>query len=201
MDPQEYFELVQYLSKQKFPFSFDTQQQNCLISKSKFFELKNNLLYKKDRRKRTCNQLLQVLQSHEIEPILYMLHNHPLGRHLGTDKVFNKVQDLYYWPQIYDNIKDYIRSCDSCQRRGQKQNKEELQPIPVGEPFHRIGIDFVGPLPLTNRGNKYIIVATDYMTKWPEAKAVPEATAQQVVDFVFEDIICRHGCPNVLLSD
>jgi len=76
-----------------------------------------------------------------------------------------------------------------------------LQPIPVGEPFSKIGIDIVGPLPLTENGNKYIIVATDYMTKWPEARAIPQATAQQVARFIYEDIICRHGCPDTILSD
>jgi hypothetical protein len=55
---------------------------------------------------------------------------------------------------------------------------EPLQPIPVGKPFSKIGIDIVGPLPLTDNGNKYIVVATDYMTKWPEARAIPQATAQ-----------------------
>ena len=62
-------------------------------------------------------------------------------------------------------------------------------------------IDFVGPLPLTTSGNKYIIVAMDYFTKWPEAKAVSNATAEQVAIFIYEDIICRHGCPQRILSD
>jgi hypothetical protein len=130
-----------------------------------------------------------------------MLHNHPLGGHLGTDIVFNKVRNLYYWPQMYENIKEYIRACDSCQRRGRKRNPEPLQPIPVGNPFEKIGIDFVGPLSVTSQNNKYIIVATDYFTKWPEARPVSEATAASAANFIYEDIICRHGCPQVILSD
>jgi hypothetical protein len=130
-----------------------------------------------------------------------MMHNHPLGGHLGVDIVFNKVRNLYYWPQMYEEIKRYIQACDSCQRRGRRRNKESLQPIPVGDPFYQIGIDIVGPLPKTKRENKYIVVATDYLTKWPEAKAIPEATALQVANFIYDEIICRHGCPYLILSD
>jgi hypothetical protein len=201
MEPQEYQHIINYLLYQSYPYKSISVEQNRLKSKSKFFEIKNNLLYKKDRRKKTRGKLLRVIQKHEVEPILFILHNHPLGGHLGTDIVFNKVRNLYYWPQMYENIKDYIKACDSCQRRGRKRNPEPLQPIPVGNPFEKIGIDFVGPLPVTPRGNKYIIVATDYFTKWPEARPVSEATAASAANFIYEDIICRHGCPQVILSD
>jgi hypothetical protein len=50
-------------------------------------------------------------------------------------------------------------------------------------------------------GNKYIIVAMDYFTKWPEAKAVKNADAKEVSKFIYEEIICRHGCPKKILTD
>ena len=59
----------------------------------------------------------------------------------------------------------------------------------------------MGPLPITAKGNRYIIVATDYFTKWPEAEAVSEATGSRVAEFIYQVIICRHGCPKQLLSD
>ena len=62
-------------------------------------------------------------------------------------------------------------------------------------------MDIVGPLPMIKQGNKYIVVATDYLTKWPEARALPNAKASSVVSFFYEDIICRHGCPKKLLTD
>ena len=67
---------------------------------------------------------------------------------------------------MYENIKAYIQFCDACQRRGRPKDKNELHPIPVDSPFYRIGIDFVRPLSRTIKGNKYIIVAIDYLTKW-----------------------------------
>src|SRR5947199_107063 len=69
------------------------------------------------------------------------------------------------------------------------------------ETFERIGIDFVGTLEKTKRRNRYILVVTNYLTKWPEAKTMKEATAENVVKFIYEGIICRHRCPKIILSD
>ncbi|CAJ0857609.1 11407_t:CDS:2, partial [Entrophospora sp. SA101] len=82
-----------------------------------------------------------------------------------------------------------------------KKKSNELHPIPVGRAFERIGIDIVGPLSITSKGNRYIIVATDYLTKWPEARAIQNIQAETVAQFIYEDIICRHGTPSELLSD
>ncbi|CAB4414663.1 unnamed protein product [Rhizophagus irregularis] len=130
-----------------------------------------------------------------------MMHNDPTSAHFSTDTMFDKIRKRYYWPQMYENIREYVQSCDACQRRGKSRSNQMLHPIAVHGPFYQVEIDFVGSLPITSRGNKYIIVAMDYMTKWPEAKAVPVATVEETSQFIYEDIICRHGCPAKLLSD
>ncbi|EXX64786.1 gag-pol fusion protein [Rhizophagus irregularis DAOM 197198w] len=75
------------------------------------------------------------------------------GAHLGTDAIIGKIKDRYYWPQLGEDVKEYIRTCDICQKRGLTNRREELIPIPVKGPFHRIGIDIKGPLPITSSGN------------------------------------------------
>src|SRR6266480_2830723 len=102
---------------------------------------------------------------------------------------------------MYEDTKKYIKFCDNCQRRGQKGGKSYLNPIEVREPFERIGIDFVESLEKTRRGNRYILVVTNYLTKWPETKAMKDATATNVVKFIYEVIICKHRCPKIILSD
>jgi transposase InsO family protein len=54
---------------------------------------------------------------------------------------------------------------------------------------------------MTKKKNRYIIVAMDYFTKWPEARATKRDTAEEVIKFLYEDIICRHGCPRKIISD
>src|SRR3989440_5509274 len=161
------------------------------------FEVKNGKLYKKKK----DSKIVRVLQKDETETILYMVHNHEMGGHFGIDSTYNKIAERYYWKGMYEDTKKYIKFCDNCQRRGQKGGKSYLNPIEVGEPFERIGIDFVGLLERTKRRNRYILVVTDYLTKWPEAKAMKEATAENVVKFIYEGIICKHGCPKIILLD
>src|SRR5215471_12048203 len=130
-----------------------------------------------------------------------MTHNDPTAGHFAVDIMFEKIRNRYYWPQFYDDIRTYVQACNQCQRRGKPTRNEPLHPIFIGEPFYLIGIDIVGPLPRTANNNRYIITAIDYLTRWPEAKAVPEATAKQVATFIYESIICQHGCPSRILSD
>src|ERR1051325_9640738 len=84
---------------------------------------------------------------------------------------------------------------------GKPTKNKTVIPIKVTGPFDQIGIDFVGPLKESKKGNKYIIVTTDYLTKWPEAKPVKAAKAREVAKFLYEEIICRHSAPSSLISD
>jgi transposase InsO family protein len=200
MDIDQYNRIYSYLTQQIIPTELITlksikQFKNFCIP----YTVQNNYLYRND--KRNPGKLLRVIRTHEMKAILYMMHNDPTAGHFATDIMFDKIRKRYYWPQMYENIRAYVKSCDKCQRRGKPSKHEDLHPIIIQAPFYQIGIDFVGPLPITDKRNKHIIVAIDYFTKWPEAKAVPEATASQVVQFIYEEIICRHGCPMKILTD
>jgi hypothetical protein len=199
MENQKYNQIILYLQQQELPIDLTPRQTKSFINLCKNFRIKNNYLYKID--KRNENNLLRVIRRFEMEPVLYIMHNDPTAGHFATDIMFNKIRDRYYWPQMFEDIRSYVQSCDSCQRRGKSKDQQLLNPISIQSPFHQIGIDFVGPLPRTINGNRYIIVAMDYFTKWPEAKPLPRATAEETSNFIYNEIICRHGCPKYLLSD
>src|SRR2546423_2915582 len=189
MDKEEYRKILECLQGKV--------DDKKLQKQTKTFEVNNGKLYKKKK----DNKILRVLQKDETEIILYMVHNHKMGGHFGIDTTYNKIAERYYWKGMYEDTKKYIKCCDNCQRRGQKGENCYLNPIEVREPFERIGIDFVGPLEKTRRGNRYILVVTNYLTKWPEAKAMKDTTATNVVKFIYKIIICRYECPKIILSD
>jgi len=76
-----------------------------------------------------------------------------------------------------------------------------LQPQVLIEPFEKWALDFIGPINPPSKQKKYILVCTDYVTKWVEAKALPSATENSVVNFLFEDIFTRFGVPRGIVID
>lgn len=181
------------------PTHLDMQQRSSIKRKSRYFIVLNDQLYKKNRN--NPNRPIKVVKESEVEEILYHTHSDPLAGHFSIDETYRRVKIRYYWPQMFNDVRRYVQTCDDCQRRGKNRRVEPLHPIKVGQPFDRLGMDIVGPLPKTRRGNTHIVVATEYLTKWPEARALPNAKASSVVSFFYEDIICRHGCPKEILTD
>ena len=143
-----------------------------------------------------------VLPTILVEDALTQLHADPLSGHLGVDKTTGRVLERYYWAGYTKDVEVYVRSCDTCQRRKHTNPapKANLQSIPVGAPFEMIAMDFP-ELPRTNRGNKYILVITDYFTRWPEVFAVPDQRSASVAQDLVDGIVTRHGVPMVIHSD
>jgi hypothetical protein len=78
---------------------------------------------------------------------------------------------------------------------------EHLKSIPVCDLFYRVALNTAGPLPETDSGNKYILVAIDHYSKWCEAKAVADHGARTTTRFLENEIICRYGVPKFVLTD
>jgi len=163
--------------------------------------VRDGLLYRKAEKHNEKQHPKRVVKVTEIEAVLYNLHADVTAGHFTFDGTYHRIATRYFWPNMRQDIKNYVNACNVCQRNVGNRRSVPLHPIKIGQPFDRIGIDLVGPLPETSAGNRYIIVATEYLTKWPEAKAIPSKHAEVIAPFIYEEIICRHGCPREILSD
>ena len=99
----------------------------------------------------------------------------------------------------------YCKKCDLCQPIGQPTEfaRMPLQLVLPLEPIQKWGFDLLGPFSLvaTRIGNKYILVATDYSTKWVEAKGLRYNMVASTTRFLYEQIWYCFGCPIKLISD
>ncbi|KAM7310060.1 DDE-type integrase/transposase/recombinase [Ixodes scapularis] len=167
------------------------------------FILRRGVLFKKNFGTSKPAWLLVVPASLR-EEIFQACHDDPTAGHLGYSRTVARIREKYYWPKLAKTVHHYTRSCHECQRRKKPPTRPAglLQPIPPpSAPFQQIGMDLLGPFPPSTQGNRWIIVATDYLTRYAETKALPSGTAVEVAKFFIESIVLRHGAPEVLISD
>nr|GEV81407.1 reverse transcriptase domain-containing protein [Tanacetum cinerariifolium] len=134
--------------------------------------------------------------------ILKACHEGPTRGHHGDNLIVKKVFDAgFFWPLIYRDAHDMIKTCDTCQRQGKVSQRDEMpqNAIQACEIFDVWGIDFMGPFP-SSKGNTYILVAVDYLSKWVKAKALPTNDARVVVK-ILKSLFSRFGIPRAIISD
>nr|GEW13910.1 reverse transcriptase domain-containing protein [Tanacetum cinerariifolium] len=144
-----------------------------------------------------ANQVIQMcIHGQEAIDILKACHYGPTGGHHGPNYIAKKVFDSgFYWPTIYRDAQDLVKTCDVCQRQGKISQRDEMpqNSIQVCKILYVWGIDFMGPFP-SSRGNKYILVAVDYLSKWVEAKVLPTNDAR------FAKIMLKFGVTHRLAT-
>ncbi len=144
---------------------------------------------------------LRVVDATQLYLLLYTFHNDPTAGHVSAKKMLEKLRSRYFWPNMTKDVEQYVQSCYQCQMKQPIRKINELHPIPPSRIFDRWGVDVVGPLPITQQQNRYIVVAVDYLSRWQEAKPLKEATASTIANFLYYEIICRYGCFKHLHTD
>nr|GEZ98713.1 reverse transcriptase domain-containing protein [Tanacetum cinerariifolium] len=138
----------------------------------------------------------------EAVEILKACYYGPTRGHHGPNYTAKKVFDSgFYWPIIYRDAQDFVKNYGVCQRQGKISQRDEMpqNSIQVCEIFNVWGIDFMG-LFSSSRGNKYILVVVDYLSKWVEAKALPTNDARVVCKFL-KNLFARFRTPRAIISD
>eukprot|EP00253_Pinus_taeda_P021739 PITA_21739 len=189
-----------YLVSAQFPLHFSSKEKSRNVRKSAPFTWIGGNLFKlgPDQILRRC------VREEEVFAILLTCHDGPYGGHFVAKRIaFKILQADYYWPTLHQDVRRYISQCVRCQRMGKPTPRDEmpLQPQVTFEPFEKWGMDFVGPMNPPSKQRSYIIVCTDYLTKWAETKAIKATKEEKVVEFLRENIFYKFGYPRDLVTD
>ncbi len=152
---------------------------------------------------RALDEHRQIFLPLHLRPkILKFYHDSLFGAHLGFFKTLNKIRERFYWFGMLRDVHHYVTSCESCTRRkvyGKLYGK--LKTIPITDAFDTIGMDILGPFKESRNGYKYILVITDYATKWVEAFPLFNISSEDIARILVEEIVCRHGSPGQIITD
>ena len=135
--------------------------------------------------------------------LMTLLHNHKMAGHLGTKKTYSRVKRRFYWPGCKRDVYHWCQKCHTCAmiKPGGEKKKAPLVQQLSGAPLERLAIDLVGPLPRTPRNAAYILVCSDYFTKFTEAYPLTSKNTQEVAEKLVTEWFCRYGVPRQLHSD
>ncbi|KAH9077974.1 hypothetical protein Ae201684P_019080 [Aphanomyces euteiches] len=188
----------------------DPEVLQILIQTGKHFTMDKKILYRRTiltspLRNPTVTKV-PVIPVSMILTVLELCHDSSLSGHFGVTRTIDRVKRIGYWKGWRDDVIDYCRKCLRCgAAKGTRPWKNGLmQRLPVYKlrgPFSFLVVDALGPFPLTPQGNRYVLIFVDYFTRWPEAFAVPDLKTSTFIRILVDEIVCRYGVPNHLLSD
>lgn len=168
------------------------------------FEFHDGVVYRRWRAPERGRDLVQLLVPRTLRPqVLKLAHGSVGAGHYGNTKTLYRLRERFYWPSCRRDVELYVHCCDLCtaQKGPTQRSHAPLQQYLVGAPMERVGVDILGPFPVTDSGNRYVLVAMDYFTKWPEAYAVPDQSAITTAERLVEEMFARFGAPAELHSD
>ena len=135
--------------------------------------------------------------------VLSLAHDIPSSGHLATEKMLDRLRRRFYWPKMNDSVKQYVVECDKCTARKTPKGKRHapMGLYQMGEPMERVSMDILGPLPVSEKGNRYVLVVCDTFTRWIEAYPLQNQEASTIARVFVNEFVCRFGAPLQVLSD
>ncbi|KAG2192115.1 hypothetical protein INT47_012407, partial [Mucor saturninus] len=115
-----------------------------------------------------------------------------------------QMKNRVWWPGMQEDITNWLKSCPQCQmshRSEKNMHHSVMKPLDIPPAFSRWHLDFIGELPTTKNNNRWILVAVDYATNWPIIYALKNATGDEIVKFIYEEIVLKFGNPVEIFSD
>ena len=191
-------ELYDYVEKGEV--SKDGQQAKKVCGQAMHFAIIDDILYfidsKQQGRKRA------VVPVHLREQILRENHGGIMAGHFSGDRLYKLISRHWWWETLYKDAVSYCRNSPECAivLGVGRVNRPLLHPIPVHHPFQIWGVDIM-ELPITAKGNKYVVVFQDLFTKWPLVFAVSDQKATRIAKLLAEELVPMFGCLECLLSD
>ncbi|GAB1865913.1 Gypsy retrotransposon integrase-like protein 1 [Camponotus japonicus] len=151
-----------------------------------------------------CTNDITIPPEESRQQLISENHCSAVGGHKGVTKTYNRIKKRYHWIGMKANIQSYIKNCRACQLKKLVRVKTRQPMVLTDTPdsaFDKVSMDIMGPLPVTQSGNSYILTIQDLLTKYSLAIPLQHAGAIEVADAFTNELVCIFGAPKAILTD
>nr|XP_016515349.1 PREDICTED: endogenous retrovirus group K member 8 Pol protein-like [Nicotiana tabacum] len=178
----------------------DKKKSQLLRLKAAWYCLIRENLY----RKMFGGPLAQCLGPSQMEYAMKEVHKEHCGNHAGgRSLVKTLIRAEYYWPKMEEEVENFVSGYDKCQWYANNMHlpAELLHSVISPWPFMKWGMNIIGSLARAKGKVRFLLVLTDYFPKWVEACVFKQVREKEVVNFIWQKLICRFGVPNEIVCD
>jgi len=179
----------------------ESERTTTEVERVKDYQLHHGMLYRKVTVDNNETRLLWVVPDSMRKSIVVRFHD--LAGHFAVDRTVNKIKERYYFPRMRRYVQVHIRCCPECVLTKIPRGRQpgELHPIKPGKrPFEVINIDHIGPFVKSTKGNSYILVLIDNLTKYVQLFPVKSCGTEGVIHSL-QQFIMTFGIPKRIISD
>lgn len=162
----------------------------------------NGVLCRRLRNSFGDNNLQVIIPPSLIPEVLSHVHGHPSVGHYGLTKTLDRATRSFYWPYMSKDFAKHCFQCTACQSQRSPVPRPQAPLIPISpdRPFQLVAAD-ITELPISTKGNRYVLVMMDLYTKFVNLYPLKDQTAVSVAGCIFDHYIPQHGVPEALHSD
>ncbi|XP_073049605.1 uncharacterized protein [Primulina eburnea] len=190
--------ILDYISRSYLPE--DVKEASQIKKRAARFVVINDILYRRSFQ----GPLLKCISGDESIYVLREIHEGCCGDHIGATSLARKALLAgFWWPTMHQDDARVVRSCEGCQRHSNINHHPTalMKPIRASCPFDQWGLDIVGSFLVARAQKKFMLIGIDYFSKWVEAEPLAKITEEEVLKFLWKNIVCRFGISRKLISD
>ncbi|KAK7481756.1 hypothetical protein BaRGS_00027004 [Batillaria attramentaria] len=198
--------ILQWMEREEYPTHAEVMAQSPKVKKlwslRDLLEVRGGLLYYHCQDDAGQRDLLVVPRSLQAR-ILELGHSNLSAGHMGIGKTLKRLRQRYFWPGQQRGTQLFVKGCASCNRSKHptRRNRAPLTSYVAGAPMERVHMDILGPLPQSRLGHRYILLMVDQFTKWVEAVALPDQSAETVARAAVDTLFSHLGYPLLIHTD
>ena len=197
-------EIIQFLTQDTLPS--DESRARKVALQAPLFAVIQDTLYFLDKPDTTRTEAAVprrvAVPKHLQRQIMEECHGGSMGGHFSGRRLFSTLSRRWWWERMYTDALEFCRNCPQCAvvTGASRIQRPALKPIPIDRVFQVIGMDIM-ELPKTTKGNQYVLVFQDFLSKFPLVFPIPDQKTERIAKLLVEQVIPFFGVPEALLSD